>query len=137
MAAFVILVALGIDYSIFLMTRVKEEYRTHGRSAGEAVRKGLAGTGSVITSCGIILAGTFTPLLFSGIKSYLEMGFAIVVGLLLDTFVIRTLLVPAIAVRFGERSWWPGKRQRAADDVPAEPKELVRAAQWQIWRIFP
>ncbi|WCN79533.1 MMPL family transporter [Micromonospora sp. LH3U1] len=117
-AAFVILVALGIDYSIFLMTRVKEEYHTHGRSNTEAVRNALARTGSVITSCGIILAGTFTPLLFSGIKSYLEMGFAIVVGLLLDTFVIRTLLVPAIAVKVGDRNWWPGRRQDVVTEMP-------------------
>ncbi|MGN9810955.1 MMPL family transporter [Micromonospora sp. BQ11] len=127
-AAFVILVALGIDYSIFLMTRVKEEYHTHQRSNTEAVRTALARTGSVITSCGIILAGTFTPLLFSGIKSYLEMGFAIVVGLLLDTFVIRTLLVPAIAVKVGERNWWPGRRRPHDEDVTAEPKEALPVA---------
>ncbi|MET8122922.1 MMPL family transporter [Micromonospora sp. NPDC005291] len=117
-AAFVILVALGIDYSIFLMTRVKEEYHAHGRPNTEAVRNALARTGSVITSCGIILAGTFTPLLFSGIKSYLEMGFAIVVGLLLDTFVIRTLLVPAIAVKVGPRNWWPGRRRDVLVETP-------------------
>jgi uncharacterized membrane protein YdfJ with MMPL/SSD domain len=121
-AAFVILVALGIDYSIFLMTRVKEECHTHARSTTEAVRNALARTGSVITSCGIILAGTFTPLLFSGIKSYLEMGFAIVVGLVLDTFVIRTLLVPAIAVKVGHRNWWPGRRRDVVMETP-DPDE--------------
>lgn len=131
-AAFVILVALGIDYSIFLMTRVKEEYRTLGRSNTEAVRNALARTGSVITSCGIILAGTFTPLLFSGITSYLEMGFAIVVGLLLDTFVIRTLLVPSIAVKVGRRNWWPGDRNQdvvAAAPDPDESREPLPAAR--------
>ncbi|SCE78130.1 MMPL family transporter [Micromonospora mirobrigensis] len=124
-AAFVILVALGIDYSIFLMTRVKEEYRNGRQPTREAVRKALASTGSVITSCGIILAGTFTPLLFSGIKSYVEMGFAIVVGLLLDTFVIRTLLVPAIAVKVGERNWWPRRPQPVADEVTTASDEVV------------
>lgn len=111
---FVILVALGIDYSIFLMARVKEEYSLHGRSTKEAVRVALARTGSVITSCGVIMAGTFTSLILSGINTFVEMGFAIVVGLLLDTFVIRTLLLPAIAVKLGERNWWPGKRPTAA-----------------------
>lgn len=121
--SFIILVALGIDYSIFLITRVKEEYRTHQLSTATAVRNALAHTGSVITSCGIILAGTFTPLLFSGIKTYVEMGFAVVVGLLLDTFVIRTLLVPAIAVRVGELNWWPRRPRRVTNGVRTSPEE--------------
>ena len=119
---FVILVALGVDYSIFLMTRVKEEHSVTGRSTKESVQVALARTGSVITSCGLIMAGTFIPLMLSGVRTYVEMGFAIVFGLLLDTFVIRTLLLPAIAVRLGERNWWPRKPSSSPPTYVAEER---------------
>lgn len=106
---FVILIALGVDYNIFLMTRIRYEYE-QGKSTNEAIRNGLSSTGSIITSCGIIMAGTFSAFLISPMKTFLELGFAIVVGLLLDTFVIRTLLVPAIAQRVGEMNWWPKRK---------------------------
>lgn len=113
---FVILVALGVDYNIFLMARIKEEHYAHKKSTNTAVVNGLATTGSIITSCGIIMAGTFSAFLLSPIKTFLEMGFAIVLGLILDTFVIRTLLVPAIVMKVGELNWWPRKKIRITSE---------------------
>jgi RND superfamily putative drug exporter len=106
--SFCVLVALGVDYNIFLMSRIKEEYRP-GDTTG-SVTRALASTGGIITSCGIIMAGTFGAMMASPIRPLLEVGFAATVGLLLDTFVIRCLMVPAIAVKFGEVSWWPGRK---------------------------
>ncbi len=106
--SFCVLVALGVDYNIFLMSRVKEEYRP-GDNKG-SITRALASTGGIITSCGIIMAGTFGAMLASPVLPILEVGFAAVVGLLLDTFIIRCFTVPAIAVKFGELNWWPGKR---------------------------
>jgi RND superfamily putative drug exporter len=106
--AFCLLVALGVDYNIFLMSRVKEEYRPNDVTG--SVKRALSSTGGIITSCGIIMAGTFGALTLSPINSLMEVGFATVVGLLLDTFIVRTLLVPAIAVKVGELNWWPGKK---------------------------
>lgn len=114
---FVVLVALGVDYNIFLMSRIQEEYE-HGKTTIEAIRSGLASTGSIITSCGIIMAGAFSAFLLSPMRTFLELGFAIVVGLVLDTFIIRTLLVPAIAQKFGEMNWWPKRKIR----VISEPR---------------
>ncbi|WP_249897388.1 MMPL family transporter [Paenibacillus sp. PK3_47] len=121
---FVILVALGVDYNIFLMSKIKEEHQ-NGKTTVEAIRSGLSTTGVIITSCGIIMAGTFAAFLISPMRAFLELGFAIVVGLLLDTFVIRTLLVPAIAVKFGEMNWWPRKTAK----VIAQPKPKAKHVQ--------
>ncbi|WP_248547763.1 MMPL family transporter [Paenibacillus odorifer] len=121
---FVILVALGVDYNIFLMSKIKEEHQK-GKTTVEAIRSGLSTTGVIITSCGIIMAGTFAAFLISPMRAFLELGFAIVVGLLLDTFVIRTLLVPAIAVKFGEMNWWPRKTVK----VIAQPKPKAKHVQ--------
>jgi RND superfamily putative drug exporter len=106
--SFCLLVALGVDYNIFLMSRVKEEYRPGDTIGG--TRRALASTGGIITSCGIIMAGTFGSLLFSPIAEIAQVGFATVVGLLIDTFIVRCMLVPAIAVKFGELNWWPGRK---------------------------
>ncbi len=106
--AFCVLVALGIDYNIFLMSRVKDEYRP-GDMTGSMARA-LTSTGGIITSCGIIMAGTFGALLASPVRPMLEVGFAAFVGLLIDTFIIRCLMVPAIAVKVGELNWWPGRK---------------------------
>lgn len=106
--SFCVLVALGVDYNIFLMSRIKEEYRP-GDTTG-SVSRALATTGGIITSCGIIMAGTFGAMMASPIRPLLELGFAATIGLLLDTFIIRCLMVPAIAVKFGEVSWWPGRK---------------------------
>ena len=106
--SFCVLVALGVDYNIFLMSRIKEEYRP-GDTTG-SVTRALATTGGIITSCGIIMAGTFGAMMSSPIRPLLELGFAATIGLLLDTFIIRCLMVPAIAVKFGEVNWWPGRK---------------------------
>ncbi|HOV25941.1 MAG TPA: MMPL family transporter [Pseudobacteroides sp.] len=106
--AFCLLVALGVDYNIFLISRVKEEYKPGDMTGGTA--RALASTGGIITSCGIIMAGTFGALLASPIKPLFEIGFAAVIGLLMDTFIVRTILVPAIAVKVGELNWWPGRK---------------------------
>lgn len=107
---FCVLVALGIDYNIFLMARVKEEY-SYGDTKG-SVERAVSTTGQIITSCGIIMAGTFGAMMAASVRSMAEVGFATVVGLLLDTFIIRCLLVPAIAVKMGELNWWPWNRKK-------------------------
>jgi putative drug exporter of the RND superfamily len=105
--SFCLLVALGVDYNIFLMTRIREEYIPGGVTLG--VERALSSTGKIITSCGIIMVGTFGAMMFSPVTQLVQIGFTTVVGLILDTFVIRTLLVPAIVVKFGELNWWPGQ----------------------------
>jgi RND superfamily putative drug exporter len=105
--AFVFLVALGIDYNIFLMTRVREETLARGTRAG--VLRGLTVTGGVITSAGIVLAATFTVLGVLPLVFLAEIGFAVAFGVLLDTFVVRSLLVPALTLVLGDRVWWPGR----------------------------
>jgi RND superfamily putative drug exporter len=107
---FVFVVALGVDYNIFLMARVREEAERHGSNQG--VLLGLERTGGVITSAGLILAGTFAVLMLLPLEQLFQLGFAVAVGILLDTFVVRTLLVPAVALLLGDRSWWP--RQEVA-----------------------
>ena len=102
---FVFLVALGIDYSIFLMTRVREESRTRGTRPGILV--GLAVTGGVITSAGIVLASTFSALAVLPILFLVQIAFIVAFGVLLDTLVVRSLLVPAVSYDLGDRIWWP------------------------------
>jgi putative drug exporter of the RND superfamily len=104
--AFVFLVALGIDYSIFLMTRVREEAAQRGTRPGILV--GLAVTGGVITSAGIVLASTFSALSLIPILFLVQISFIVAFGVLLDTLVVRSLLVPAFAHDIGGRIWWPG-----------------------------
>jgi RND superfamily putative drug exporter len=103
--AFIFLVALGVDYTIFLMSRVREEARVHGTREG--VLRALAATGPVITSAGIILAGTFSVLMTLPVTFAFNIGFMVAVGILLDTFIVRTLMVPAIVELLGDRTWWP------------------------------
>ncbi len=105
--AFVFLVALGIDYNIFLMTRVREETLQFGARPG--VLRGLAVTGGVITSAGVVLAATFTVLGVLPLVFLAELGFAVAFGVLLDTLVVRTILVPALAHDIGRKIWWPSK----------------------------
>ncbi len=104
---FVFLVALGIDYSIFLMTRVREESLVRGTRPGVLV--GLAVTGGVITSAGIVLAATFSALSVLPIQFLVQIAFIVGFGVLLDTFVVRSLLVPAMAHDLGPRVWWPAR----------------------------
>ena len=104
---FVFLVALGIDYNIFLMTRVREETLRIGVSAGTI--KGLVVTGGVITSAGIVLAATFAALGVIPIMFLAQIAFIVAFGVLLDTIIVRSLLVPAITLQLGRHMWWPLK----------------------------
>jgi RND superfamily putative drug exporter len=103
--AFVFLVALGIDYSIFLMTRVREESLADGTHVG--VRRGLTLTGGVITSAGLVLAATFGALAVLPLLFLVQLAFLVALGVLVDTFVVRTLLVPGLVHDVGRASWWP------------------------------
>ena len=112
--AFVFLVALGIDYNIFLMARVREESLRHGTREG--MLRGLAVTGGVITSAGIVLAGTFSVLAVLPLVFLTQLGFTVAFGVLLDTFIVRSLLVPALTFDIGARIWWPSALMRKADE---------------------
>jgi RND superfamily putative drug exporter len=116
--AFVFLVALGIDYNIFLMARVREETQRHGTRAG--MIRGLAVTGGVITSAGIVLAGTFSVLGVLPLVFLTEIGFVVAFGVLLDTFLVRSVLVPALVLDIGPRIWWPSRL--AATDGAHQPE---------------
>jgi RND superfamily putative drug exporter len=105
--SFVFLVALGIDYNIFLMARVREETLRHGTREG--MLRGLAVTGAVITSAGIVLAGTFGALAVLPLIFLTEIGFIIAFGVLLDTFIVRSILVPALTFIIGKPIWWPSR----------------------------
>ena len=120
--AFVFLVALGIDYNIFLMTRVREEAQKIGTKAG--IIKGLTVTGGVITSAGIVLAATFGVLGVLPLVFLAELGFAVAFGVLLDALVVRTFLVPALVRVIGPKIWWPSKLQ---DESALELKESARS----------
>lgn len=109
---FVFLVALGVDYNIFLMTRVREESRRHGTREG--VLRGLSVTGGVITSAGVVLAATFAALGVIPIMFLVQLGFIVAFGVLLDTLVVRSLLVPALALDIGRNIWWPGRLRLGA-----------------------
>jgi RND superfamily putative drug exporter len=118
---FVFLVALGIDYNIFLMTRVREETLKHGTRLGAVT--GLAATGGVITSAGFVLAGTFAVLATLPLTAFAEMGFTVALGVLLDTLVVRSVLVTAINLDIGDRMWWPSRlarRSQPGEEIPAE-----------------
>jgi putative drug exporter of the RND superfamily len=104
--AFVFLVALGVDYNIFLMSRIREEVPAQGYRA--ATLSGLAATGGVITSAGVVLAATFAALSVLPLVFLAELAFAVAFGVLLDTFAVRVLLVPALTVDLGRAAWWPG-----------------------------
>ncbi|GAA4708579.1 putative drug exporter of the RND superfamily [Promicromonospora umidemergens] len=107
---FVFLVALGIDYNIFLMTRVREESAAHGTREG--VLRGLRLTGGIITSAGLVLAATFTALAVIPVLFLVQLAFIVAFGVLLDTFVVRSLLVPALSYDVGRAIWWPSKLAR-------------------------
>jgi RND superfamily putative drug exporter len=119
---FVFLVALGIDYNIFLMTRVREEAARSGPRRGALA--GLAATGGVITSAGAVLAGTFAVLGTLPVTFLAELGFAVAFGILLDTIVVRSVLVTALNLDLGRWMWWPGKLSRRPEPrhAAAEPQ---------------
>lgn len=120
---FVMLVGLGMDYSIFLFGRIKEEVAQHG--IREGVHVAVARTGAIITSAGVILAGTFAAMMAGEIKGLIEIGFAVSVGVLIDTFVVRTMLDPALATLFGRWTWWPGgvPKSRSTQETAAQPAD--------------
>ena len=124
--AFIFLVSLGIDYTIFLMARVREEARVHGTREG--MLRAIAATGPVITSAGVILAGTFSVLMTLPVTFTFDLGFMVALGILLDTFIVRTIMVPAAVELIGDKIWWPstasgGTRlfQDRAEDEPEGP----------------
>jgi RND superfamily putative drug exporter len=119
---FVFLVALGIDYNIFLATRIREEAVKHGTREG--ILTGLAVTGGVITAAGVVLAGTFIVLVTTPVVFLVEVGLAIAIGVLLDTFLVRSILVPALALDIGHKIWWPNE---AAIPYESAPREEARA----------
>ncbi len=106
--AFIFLVALGVDYNIFLISRVREESEILGTKEG--VIKALETTGGVITSAGLILAGTFSAMMILPLESLFQLGFTVALGVLVDTFIVRTILVPSIAFKLGKWNWWPSKQ---------------------------
>ena len=116
------LVALGIDYSIFLMTRVHEESRVRGTRPGVLV--GLAVTGGVITSAGVVLAATFGALATLPLLFLLQIAFIVAFGVLLDTIVVRSLLVPALAFDLGAPVWWPSRLEHESAPQP-RPSDLT------------
>ena len=126
--AFIFLVALGTDYTIFLMSRAREEARKHGTREG--VLRALGATGSVITSAGIILAGTFSVLMTLPVTFAFNIGFIVAVGILLDTFIVRTIMVPAAVELIGDKIWWPSTasgggrvlRERTEMEAEAQPE---------------
>jgi RND superfamily putative drug exporter len=122
--AFVFLVALGIDYNIFLMTRAREESMRSGTRAG--VLKALAVTGGVITSAGLVLAATFGALSVLPLLFLVQLAFLVGFGVLLDTFVVRSLVVPAAVHLLGDRVWWPSRLARRPTGEPEREPELAR-----------
>lgn len=118
---FVFLVALGVDYNIFLMSRVREESLVHGTRPG--ILRGLIVTGGVITSAGLVLAATFAALGVIPILFLAQLAFIVAFGVLLDTFIVRSLLVPAVTYDIGRAIWWPSKLWRRGVDAAAPMPE--------------
>jgi RND superfamily putative drug exporter len=109
---FIFLVAVGVDYNIFLMARVREEAARHGTHEG--MIRGLAVTGAVITSAGLVLAGTFAVLGVLPLVGLTEIGFLVAFGILLDTLLVRSILVPALVLEVGDSVWWPSRLAQEA-----------------------
>jgi RND superfamily putative drug exporter len=122
---FVFLVALGIDYNIFLMTRVREETAKHGPRRGALT--GLAATGGVITSAGLVLAGTFAALATLPVTFLTELGFAVAFGVLLDAIIVRSVLVTALNLDLGRWAWWPSRLYRQPAGEPERLEEQPSA----------
>jgi uncharacterized membrane protein YdfJ with MMPL/SSD domain len=118
---FTILVAVGEDYNILLMSRALEERKRHGPIEG--MRRALSKTGGAITSCGLIMAGTFATLMLAGLNTLIQIGFALAFGVLVDTFIVRPFLVPTCAMLM-----WGGAKSTQAQSSAAETPALKRAA---------
>ncbi|MER5608003.1 MMPL family transporter [Micromonospora tulbaghiae] len=123
--AFVFLVALGVDYNIFLVTRAREDARRSGTRDG--MLSALRVTGGVITSAGILLAAVFAVLGVLPLITLTQIGIIVCIGVLLDTLLVRTVLVPALAFLLGDRFWWPGRITRDADASTGASAEPVPA----------
>jgi RND superfamily putative drug exporter len=125
---FVFLVALGVDYNIFLMSRVREESLVHGTRRG--ILRGLVATGGVITSAGLVLAATFAALGVIPILFLVQLAFIVAFGVLLDTFLVRSLLVPAVSYDIGPAIWWPSRlwKRDAGNDVGADAGKNIGGA---------
>jgi putative drug exporter of the RND superfamily len=117
---FIFLVAVGVDYNIFLMARVREEAARHGTRVG--MIRGLAVTGAVITSAGLVLAGTFAVLGVLPLVGLTEIGFLVAFGILLDTLVVRSVLVPALVLEIGDKVWWPSRLAKEAGRAEERPR---------------
>ena len=129
--SFLFLVALGVDYNIFLVTRAAEEASEHGARRG--MLRALTATGGVITSAGILLAAVFAVLGVLPLVVLAQLGLVICIGVLLDTLLVRTVLVPALATLLGERFWWPS-RPAAAVAPPADPGPVPAPEQPAVAR---
>ena len=129
---FVFLVALGVDYNIFLMSRVREESLGHGTRSG--ILRGLVATGGVLTSAGLVLAATFAALGVIPILFLAQIAFIVAFGVLLDTFVVRSLLVPAVTYDIGRAIWWPSKlwRRGVETETPAVESITVPSAAAEL-----
>jgi RND superfamily putative drug exporter len=118
---FVFLVALGIDYNIFLMTRIREESQRTGMR--QATLTGLAATGGVITSAGLVLAATFAVFASLPLVSFVQLGFAVALGILLDSLIVRSVLVPALNFDLGRFMWWPSRLAARREEPDADLEE--------------
>lgn len=116
---FIFLVAVGVDYNIFLMSRVREESVRHGTRAG--VLRGLTATGGVITSAGVVLAAVFAALGVLPLVQFVQIAVVVALGVLLDTLIVRSLLVPALTLELGRRTWWPSSLARPKEGPPCPP----------------
>jgi RND superfamily putative drug exporter len=125
--SFVFLVALGVDYNIFLVTRAREDARTAGTRDG--MLSALRVTGGVITSAGVLLAAVFAVLGILPLITLTQIGIIVCIGVLLDTLLVRTVLVPALAFMLGDRFWWPGRIRRETVDGTAAAREPATVAR--------
>jgi RND superfamily putative drug exporter len=125
--SFIFLVALGVDYNIFLMTRAREETFTYGTRRG--IVRAVAVTGGVITAAGIVLAGTFSVLAVLPLVFLTEIGFVVAFGVLLDTFLVRSVLVPSLVHLIGPNIWWPSALAREAGHAEEQPDKPERVAE--------
>jgi len=126
LVSFIFLVALGVDYNIFLMDRVRREARIFGTRDGTL--RALTATGSVVTSAGMILAGTFAALTLLPLEPLVQIGAAVALGVLLDTLIVRAVLVPSLTYLIGDRAWWPsGPRPARRDRTGHDHAERDRA----------
>src|SRR4051794_25754838 len=130
--AFMFLVALGVDYNIFLASRAREE--TVRLGTREGMLKALAATGGVITSAGLVLAATFAVLVALPLVMLVELGFLVAFGVLLDALLVRSVLVPALTLLIGRRIWWPSRLSRPAAEPPDRQRSLADQAEPALQR---